>query len=85
LDYTYYLDKYPDEYTNGNWVAEGNIRLFLDIGLSGLYYITPNLSVSGSFVFRDERNPLNKSISLTNHSSVHRYNVCLAASVKYSF
>jgi hypothetical protein len=67
LDYTYYIDakKYPEEYSNGNWVAEGNIRLFLDIGLSGLYYITPNLSVSGSFVFRDERNPLNKSISLT--------------------
>jgi hypothetical protein len=85
LDYTMYIDsrKYPEEYNNGNWIAEGNIRLFLDIGIAGLYYILPNLSVSGSFVFRDERNPLNTSNS--DHSSIHRYNVYLAASVKYAF
>jgi len=87
LDYTYYIDskKYPEEWADGWWVAEGNIRAFLDIGLSGLYYFTPNLRASGSIVFRDERNPLNQSVPMTYHSSVHRYNVHLAASVKYSF
>jgi hypothetical protein len=87
LDYTWYIDskQYPDEYQNGNWVAEGNIRLFLDFGLSGLYYITNKLSVSGCFIFRDERNPLNKSKSITDHSSVHRFNAYFSAMVKYTF
>jgi hypothetical protein len=85
LDYTMYIDskKYPEEYNNENWIAEGNIRLFLDIGIAGLYYIVPNLSVFGSLVFRDEHNPLN--ISNPDHSSIHRYNIYLAASIKYVF
>jgi hypothetical protein len=86
LDYTMYIDyrKYYNDYITGKkFIAEGNIRLFLDIGISGLYYITPNLSVWGSFVFRDEHNPLN--VSNEDRSSIHRYNVYLAASVKYSF
>jgi hypothetical protein len=87
LDYTAYIDskKYPEEFKEGNFVAEANIRTFLDFGISGLYYLTNNLSISGSFVFRDERNPLNKSESLINHSSVHRYNAYFSAMVKYSF
>jgi hypothetical protein len=87
LDYTWYIDskKYPDEFKIENWVAEGNIRLFLDFGFSGLYYITKNLSISGSCVFRDEHNPLNKSKSITDHSSVHRYNVHFSAMAKYAF
>jgi hypothetical protein len=87
LDYTWYIDskQYPDEFKNGNWVAEGNIRLFLDIGISGLYHITERLSVFGSCVLRDERNPLNKSVSITDHSSVHRYNAYFSAALKYSF
>jgi hypothetical protein len=87
LDYTWYIDtkQYLDEFKNENWVAEGNIRLFLDFGLSGLYYITKNLSVSSYLVFRDEHNPLNKSKSITDHDSIHRYNAYFSAMVKYSF
>jgi hypothetical protein len=86
LDYTWFVDskQYPDRYKDEN-VAEGNIRLFLDAGLSGLYYLTNNLSVSGCFVFRDERNPLNKSKSMRDHGSVHRYNAYFSAMVKYTF
>jgi hypothetical protein len=87
LDYTYFIDskKYPEEYNKGNWVAESNIRLFLDFGVSGLYYIMPNIAISGSFVFRDERNPLNKSVSLVDHSSLHRHNIYVVISLKYLF
>jgi len=86
LDYTMYIDSkaYPDEYKAGNWVAEGNIRVFLDVGLSGLYHLTPDFSISGSLVFRDERNPLNKSVSLTDGASVHRYNVYASLGLRYS-
>jgi hypothetical protein len=82
LDYTWYIDskRYPDVHT-----AEGNIRAFLDFGIAGLYYSGPNLAVFGSFVLRDEYNPLNLSVSLDDRSASHRYNVYLAASVKYSF
>jgi hypothetical protein len=87
LDYTWFIDSknYPEEYKKGNWVAEGNIRLFLDIGISGLYYITEKMSILGTFVFRDEHNPLNKSVALTNPDSAHRYNVYISALIKYSF
>jgi hypothetical protein len=86
LDYTWYIDskKYLNGFAKNNGVAEGNIRLFLDIGLSGSFFITKDLSVLGSFVFRDERNPLNRSKSITDHASVHRYNVYFSAAVKYT-
>jgi hypothetical protein len=79
LDYTWYIDS--KKYSNVH-EAEYNIRAFLDFGISGLYFIMPNLNVSGSLVFRDEHNPLNKTNS---NVSVHRYNLHLAASIKYSF
>jgi len=84
LDYTWYIDtrKYPDIAVSQ--IVEGNIRTFIDIGITGSYYFTPNLRVSNSIIFRDEHNPLNKSVSLTDHSSVHRYNAYLSASIKYS-
>jgi hypothetical protein len=82
LDYTWYIDS--KRYTNIH-IAEYNIRAFLDFGISGLYFITPNFSMSGSLVFRDETNPLNKSVEPGNGHSVHRYNVYFAALIKYSF
>jgi len=81
LDYTWYIDSKRYENT---LEAETNIRAFLDFGVSGLYYIIPNLSISGSLVFRDEHNPLNKS-SPSSSASEHRFNLYLAASVKYSY
>ena len=87
LDYTWYIDskKYDDVHLdNYNNIAEYNIRAFLDFGISGLFFISPDLSVSGSFVFRDEHNPANQAIPESDRSN-HRYNVYLAASVKYLF
>ena len=80
MDYTWYIDSKQ----NSGSIAEINIRMFLDYGISGLFYFLPGLSVSGSFVFRDEHNPLGKFDPLTYRSS-HRYNFHLAAAVKYSF
>jgi hypothetical protein len=79
LDYTWYIDskRYSDVHE-----AERNIRAFFDFGISGLYFILPNLNVSCSFIFRDEHNPLNKSNWI---DSIHRYNVYLATFIKYSF
>ena len=87
LDYTYFIDsrKQSENFNQGIWQAEFNIRAFLDFGISGLYYVLPSLSVSGSFVFRDERNPLNQAVPDSGGRSEHRYNVYLAASVKYTF
>jgi len=74
LDYTWYIDR-----------NEGNIKAFLDFGISGSYYIKSNLRLFHSLVFSDEHNPLNKSVSATDRASTHRYNVHLETSVKYSF
>jgi len=77
LDYTWFIDS--KKYENVH-IAEHSIRAFFDIGISGLYYIIPNLSVSGSFVFRWEHNPLNDEAK-----TLYRYNANLVAAVKYSF
>jgi len=74
LDYTWYIDR-----------NEGNIRAFLDFGISGAYHLKTNLRLFSSFVFNDDRNPLNKSISETNRSSTNRYNFHLDTSILYSF
>jgi hypothetical protein len=84
LDYTFFIDSKKNYENEDPHRAEHNIRAFLDFGLSGLYHVMPNLSVFGSLVFRDEHNPLNQA-RLNSTYSEHRYNVHLAASVKYSF
>ena len=86
LDYTWYIDSknYPKEGETKD-IAEGNIRAFFDIGIAGLYYITPGFQISPSLVFRDEHNPLNKSESLTSRASVHRYNLYISLLLKYQF
>jgi hypothetical protein len=86
LDYTWFIDSktYPKGDASTKYIAESNIRAFLDFGISGLYFILPNLNVSGSFVFRDEHNPLNKSAEQGNSKSAHRYNAYIAVAVKYS-
>jgi len=82
LDYTWYFDTKEHKY--GYALAEGNIRAFLDFGISGLYYLFPNLSISSSVVLRDERNPLNVAEDEAGLPSVHRYNVYVALGIKYS-
>jgi hypothetical protein len=91
LDYTWYIDseKYPETYQDGSptYIAERNIRAFLDFGLSGLYYITRDLSVTGSMVFRDEHNPLNEGMVLKDPSienSSHRFNFYCSVGFRFS-
>jgi len=81
LDYTWFIDsKNPGEY-NPEW----NIRAFIDAGISGQYFLSPNLSLFASFVFRDDNNPLNKYNLNDGNETVHRFNFNFAAAVKYSF
>jgi len=83
LDYTFYIDSKRD-YENPHQAGD-NIRAFLDFGLSGCYFILPDLMLSGSFIFRDEHNPLNAGTLNYNGHSLHRYNFYLALGIKYSF
>jgi len=81
LDYTWFIDsKDPGEYN-----AEWNIRAFFDAGVSGQYFLSHNLSLFGSLVFRDEHNPLNKYDMRVDTRSVHRLNFYFSAAVKYTF
>ena len=84
LDYTMYIDskKYPEDWENGKWTAEGNIRATLDFGISTQFFITPDLKIFGTYVFIDEHNPLN--VSNHNQGSIHRYNNHLELGIKYS-
>ena len=61
LDYTMFLDtrKNKEEYEKHNFVAERNIRVMLDIGLTGDFYILPNVRLFGKFVFENDHNALN--------------------------
>jgi len=75
LDYTWFIDS-----RNNVDNALISIRVFLDFGISGLYYFFSNFSVFCSFVFRYENNPLNDITKTPN-----RYNVNITASIKYTF
>jgi hypothetical protein len=86
LDYTWFIDSnyYRSTYNNVE-LANWNIRAFLDIGISGLVYINRNMTVASSLVFRDEHNPLNRAVSMTDGKSIHRYNIHLSLTCKYIF
>ena len=79
LDYTMYIDsrKYADEYKKGNYVAERNIRVKLDIGISSNFFLLPNLNLFGKIVFENDHHSL-----YTEDSS--KYNFLLAFGAKYS-
>jgi len=81
LDYSYFIDSKDDDEYSANY----SIRAFFDIGISGQFFLMPNLSAAGTFVFRDELNPLNKSAEPNGEKAAHRFNVYLSASVKYTF
>jgi hypothetical protein len=89
LDYTWFIDsrKYPMTSDRTKYIAESNMRTFLDFGFSALYYINRNLYATNSIVFRDEYNPLNESMAPTDGSmaSIHRYNVYLFLGLRHSF
>lgn len=85
LDYTMYIDskKYPPHGKNSNFIAEVNIRALLSFGLATEYFILPQFSLTGSYIFTDERNPLNKANK--DESSVHRFNHTIRLGGKYRF
>ena len=85
LDYTMYIDAKndADNIKNGQFNAEGNIRCLLSFGIKSSYFITRSMLLSGSYVFTDERNPLN--ISKKDRSSNHRYNNSFQLGIKYNF
>ncbi|GHV82034.1 hypothetical protein AGMMS49991_05920 [Spirochaetia bacterium] len=93
LDYAWYIDMNKDYSSlpgdKSNYVVEWNIRAFFDVGISGHYFITPNLAVSASLIFRDEHNPLNLSPGATNPDiwdiSTHQFDFTAFAGVKYLF
>jgi hypothetical protein len=92
MDYTWYMDSKNQPMTNPDgtdtYIAERNIRAFLDFGISGLYYITRDLCAAGEVLFRDEHNPLNRGTVLSDmqsETSIHRYNVYISLSLKYCF
>lgn len=87
FDYTIAIDanktSTKEDYKNGLWTAERNIRCIVDIGIETLFFITDDFSVKAKYVFEDERNPLN--VSKDGSSSIHRYNNIFQISVKYEF
>lgn len=87
FDYTVAIDanstSTKEDYANGIWTAEANIRCIVDIGIESYYFITKDFSVKFKYVFEDERNPLN--VSADGSHSVHRYNNIFQLSVKYQF
>lgn len=88
LDYTMYIDKrkYAENFSNGIWSAEGNIRAIFDFGIGGTYWILPNLRLGSNLIFEDEHNPLNVSSNEGNNaSSIHRFNFAIQLNMKYNF
>ena len=83
LDYTMYIDseRYKSEYENSNFIAEANIRAHLSVGLAAEYFVLSQLSLTGVYIFTNERNPLNKANE--DKSSKHRFNNTLQLGVKY--
>ncbi|GHV89634.1 hypothetical protein AGMMS50268_01370 [Spirochaetia bacterium] len=79
LDYSWYIDSR----NNPGAPAEMGYRMFLDFGLSGLYYLNKYLSLTGSLVIRDEQNPLNASNA--DYSPVHRVNAYISMGLKFKF
>lgn len=86
LDYTMYIDskKYEQEWKEGKWIAESNIRCFLHFGLSSQYFFNKNFSFQSKYVFTDERNPLNKSKE-NSRKSERRFNNHIELGIKYNF
>jgi hypothetical protein len=81
LDYTWYIDSK----VHSPIESEENVRATLDFGISGLYFIKPNISVSSLFVLRDEYNPLNTADKSNGGIPIHRYNVYISLGLKYIF
>jgi hypothetical protein len=81
LDYTWYIDS--KAYTPIE--SEENVRATLDFGIAGLYFIKPDISVSSSFVLRDEFNPLNIADKANGGIPIRRYNVYISLGLKYIF
>ena len=89
LNYSYFIDERDPLSSSPNDDVKSAIRVFLNIEISSLYYITNNLQLSGAFIFSDEHNPLNKNDNIYRTSkfweSEHRYNFVTQLGIKYFF
>jgi len=85
LDYTMYIDAKNDaeNIKNGTFNAEKNIRANVDFGLSSIYFVKPDLRLSGTFILDWEHNPLN--VNEHYGISTYRYNCIFQAGIKHSF
>lgn len=92
LNYSYFIAPRNPESTTPNEDVKSSIRVIINIGLSSLYYITKDFSISGAFIFSDDHNPLNTNKNVETHSenkagtlnSEHRYNCVIQFAAKYS-
>ena len=89
LNYSYFLAPRDSESKGPNDDVKSSIRTLGDIGITSLYYITDDFRISGSFIFSDEHNPLNKNDngknSVGTKDSEHRYNFVTQLELKYYF
>ena len=84
LNYSYFLAPRNPESPNPNSDIKATIRVIVNVGVSSVYYVTKDLQLSGSFVFSDEHNPLNKNDKPT-YDSEHRFNIVSQLNIKYFF
>lgn len=88
LNYFYFVAP-RDGSDNQNHKVKESISVNLDFGISALYYITPSLRTSLSFIMNDQHNPMlyntNNDNEFTAKKSVHRYNFVTQFNIKYYF
>jgi len=82
FDYSMFIDTRNRPNASNYHAAWRGVRAFLDFGLETLYFVTSGVSLTASFVFRDEHNPL--YISETEGDSIHRYNCYFAFGARYT-
>ena len=80
LDYTMFIDiRNPPREDSS---VRSSIRAMMDFGVNALFYVIPDLPITGSFVVVDEHNPRNESI---HAASEKRKNFVFNLNVKYQF
>lgn len=89
LNYSYFIAPRDSTSRTPNDDVKSSIRVLFNIGLESQYYLTDRFHVSGSFIFSDEHNPLNKNDNVYTQTSKvkseHRYNIVMQLKLKYYF
>lgn len=89
LNYSYFMAPRDSTSKHPNDDVKSAIRVFFNIGIESQYFITKCFLISGSFIFSDEHNPLNKNDNIKTQTSgiasEHRYNFVTQLELKYFF